>query len=131
MTSSLSMQVDSIYSVAMIQPQSMYWIIALFKKFQVLHEVISGNCFAKQFWWKRLSQSFWKYEFDQKENEVQKWVDKGQICPSGWQGPRTFFGMTEIRDATASKKTKLLTLRGRKTKFLIENFERPSSKCVM
>ena len=53
-------------------------------------------------------------------------MDKGQICPSGWQGPRPFFGMTEIRDADASKKTKLLTLRGRKTKFLIENFERPS-----
>ena len=36
-------------------------------------------------------------------------MDKGQICPSGWQGPRPFFGMTEIRDADASKKTKLLT----------------------
>ena len=35
-----------------------------------------GTVFAKQFWWKRLSQSFWKYEFGQKEKWGQKWVDK-------------------------------------------------------
>jgi len=86
-----------------------------------LGTVLQSNFGEKD--WVRVFESM---NLIKKKNEVQKWVDKGQICPSGWQGPRTFFGMTEIRDADASKKTKLVTLRGAWNKIFAKNLDRLS-----
>jgi len=47
-----------------------------------------------------------------KKNEVKNGWTKDKSVPVGDRDLGHFFGMTEIRDATASKKTKLLTLRG-------------------
>ena len=107
-TSCLGMQVDSIYTESMSQH---HCTLRNVLDHSVAQEILSIT-------WGHFLETVLKANFGEKtESELKVWIwpkrkmrfKLGAMGPCGWQGPRTFFGMIKIRDADASKKTKLVT----------------------
>ena len=66
------MQVDSIYTLAMIQPQSMYWIIAIVQEIPSITWGHFWELFCKAILVKETESEYFEGTFDQKE----KWGSK-------------------------------------------------------